>query len=68
MVVWVKEEGSGGVGLVKGDVGDTRELRDGEGDVGFRCNGDGRCGFTSRIPMCDGDSARCIEFKAIVVR
>lgn len=68
MVVCVKEEASGGDGMVKGEVGEMRELRDGEGDVGFRCSGDGRCGFASRRAMCDGDSARCIEFNAIVVR
>ena len=67
-MVWVKDEGSKGGGFSRGEVGETIELRDGEGEVGFKCSGEGRCGLTSRRPICDGDSARWAGLSAIVVR
>ena len=67
-MVWVKDEGSKGGGFSNGEVGETMELREGEGEVGFKCNGEGRCGLTSRRTMCDGDSARYDGLIAMVVR
>jgi hypothetical protein len=49
-----------------GDVGDTIELC--EDEVGWRWRGLGRCGLTSLTPNRDGDSGRCVELSAIVVR
>ena len=52
MVVWVNKAGSGSVSFSMGDVGETIELWDGDGDgeAGLRCSGDGRWGFASRSP------------------